>query len=157
MRSGDLCAWGWRQMGGDFLSTACKAQGRGYVRVMLTEECFSFGRSPPWEVFSGSSPSRIKKKKCHWDRSLCTLRSQRRLSEPGGDGRRRSGEPGRNVWQPVLQSWSNLIRSANWLRRMGRPRNTQRMKTCDPQAQKKVLCKRMDTLSVEVQKHLLAL
>lgn len=52
-------------MGGDYLGAGCKVQGRGYVRVMLTEECFSFGRNPPWEVFSGSSPSRIKKKKCH--------------------------------------------------------------------------------------------
>lgn len=150
----DLCTWGYRggSQEGIFLSVECKAQDAGNVWAMLIEECFSFGRSPHWEVSSDSSPSRIKKKRCHWDRSLCTLRSRRLLREPGGDGRRRSGEPGRSVWQPVLQSWNNLIRNANWLRRVGRPRNTLRMKTCDPQAQRKMLCKRMVMLSVEVKK-----
>lgn len=140
---------------GIFLIMGCRAWGRGYIWVILTEKCFSFGRSLHREVLSDSSPLRIKKKKCHWDRSLCTLRSLRLLNGLGSDGRRKSGEPGRSVWQPVLPSWSNLIRNANWLKRVGRPRNTRRMKTCDPQTQRKVPCKKMVMFSVEVQKHYL--
>lgn len=140
---------------GIFLIMGCRAWGRGYIWVIHTEKCFSFGRSLHREVLSDSSPLRIKKKKCHWDRSLCTLRSLRLLNGLGSDGRRKSGEPGRSVWQPVLPSWSNLIRNANWLKRVGRPRNTRRMKTCDPQTQRKVPCKKMVMFSVEVQKHYL--